>query len=38
MVTARKTSSTNKEPISSKLLVRNIPFEATTKEVKELFK
>ncbi|XP_057365562.1 probable RNA-binding protein 19 [Daphnia carinata] len=38
LATARKTSSKNKEPISSKLLVRNIPFEATIKEVKELFK
>ncbi|XP_046463515.1 probable RNA-binding protein 19 isoform X3 [Daphnia pulex] len=38
IITARKTLSTTKEPISSKLLVRNIPFEATTKEVTELFK
>lgn len=39
VITSRKVSSkNNKEPISSKLLVRNIPFEATTKEVAELFK
>merc|ERR1712071_400651 len=36
--TARKTSSKNNEPISSKLLVRNVPFEALTVEVVELFK
>merc|ERR1712071_292362 len=35
--TSRKTSK-NQEPISSKLLVRNVAFEAKTKEVAELFK
>jgi len=35
--TSRKTAK-NQEPISSKLLVRNVPFEAKTKEVAELFK